>query len=65
MKWEYKTIKVRVSGLFGAKLHEAGLDAMMNELGEEGWELSAALNTTGMYGGTVDVVVIFKRQTGK
>jgi hypothetical protein len=61
MKWEYKTIKVETKGLMGGKLDNAQLDRTMNELGAQGWELSAAFDTDVAGGGTRDVVVIFKR----
>ena len=38
MKWEYKTIKLRAKGLLGGKTDEVQLDAMMNQLGGQGWE---------------------------
>lgn len=62
MKWEYKTIKLRATvGWFGgARTDEGQLDAMMNELGGQGWELAAAFDTNEAPG-TRDVVVIFKR----
>lgn len=61
MRWEYKTIKLKATGLMGGKTDELKLDAMMNELGGQGWELAAAFDTNEMYGDTRDVVVIFKR----
>ncbi|MBN1853603.1 MAG: DUF4177 domain-containing protein [Pirellulales bacterium] len=61
MKWEYKTVKLRAKGLMGGKVDESQLDAMMNDLGQEGWELTAAFDTNEAYGSTRDVVVIFKR----
>jgi len=61
MKWEYKTIKMAATGLMGGKIDEAKLDRIMNELGAQGWELAAALDTDVGGGGTRDVVVIFKR----
>jgi|WetSurMetagenome_2_1015567.scaffolds.fasta_scaffold2228090_1 hypothetical protein len=62
MKWEYKTIKLAATGFWmGGKIDEVKLDAMMNDLGSQGWELVAALDTNEAYGNTKDVVVIFKR----
>jgi len=62
MKWEYKTIKLEASGLMGGIIDEKKLDAIMNELGEQGWELSAAFDTNKQAGTTRDAVIIFKRQ---
>jgi len=61
MKWQYKTLKLRATGLLGGKIDESQLDAMMNELGSDGWELAAAFDTNELYGDTRDVVVLFKR----
>jgi hypothetical protein len=61
MKWEYKTIKLGAKGLLGGKVDEHQLDAEMNSLGRDGWELSAAFDTNQAYGQSRDVVVIFKR----
>ena len=61
MIWEYKTIKLAATGLVGGKINELQLDQIMNDLGQQGWELAAALDTSEAYGNTKDVVVIFKR----
>ena len=62
MKWEYKTIKLAATGQWaGGKIDEVKLDALMNDLGSQGWELAAALDTNVAGGNTRDVVVIFKR----
>lgn len=62
MKWEYKTIKLAATGFWiGGKIDEAKLDAMMNDLGSQGWELGAAFDANEAGGQTKDVVVIFKR----
>ncbi len=61
MKWEYKTIKLSMTGFIVGKLDESKLDDHMNQLGKKGWELVSALSTMGS-GSTQDVVAIFKRQ---
>ncbi len=61
MKWEYKVIKLATTGFAGGKLNEAQLEAFMNELGSQGWELVSTFDTNQAYGETRDVVVIFKR----
>jgi hypothetical protein len=61
MNWEYKTIKLATTGFSGGKLDEIKLESIMNSLGEQGWELAAALDTNQGAGSTLDVVVIFKR----
>ncbi len=62
MRWEYKTVKLATTGFMGGKLDELKLDALMNQLGAEGWELVSAFDTNSVcYGATRDVVAVFKR----
>ena len=61
MRWEYKTVKLATTGFLGGKLDELKLDALMNQLGAEGWELVSAFDTAVCYGATRDVVAVFKR----
>ena len=61
MRWEYKTIKLAAKGFLGGKFNEGELDAFMNDLGADGWELVTAFDTNKSYGETRDVVAIFKR----
>ncbi len=60
MKWEYKTLKLSISGMVTYKLDETQLDEDMTALGEQGWELVSALSPVGG-GSTRDIVAIFKR----
>lgn len=62
-KWEYKTIKLGTTGWFaGGNLDEVKLDTYMNELGQQGWELTSAFDTNQTYGASKDVIAIFKRK---
>lgn len=54
MKWEYKAIKLATTGFTGGKVDEAQLEAFMNELGSQGWELVSAFDTNQAYGETRD-----------
>lgn len=40
-RWEYKIVDLSGGGLFGGS--DAPTEAELNDLGEEGWELAAAL----------------------
>jgi hypothetical protein len=62
MKWEYKTLKLGTHGFLGGKFDERQLEQMMNTLGEDGWELASAFDTSKSYGETRDVIVMFKRE---
>ncbi|UCG56426.1 MAG: DUF4177 domain-containing protein [Phycisphaerales bacterium] len=61
MGWEYKTIKLATSGFLGGKFDEQKLDSLMNDLGQQGWELVTGFDTNKSYGETRDVVLVFKR----
>jgi len=37
--WEYRTIKVETKGVMGGILDTSSFDALLNQLGSDGWEL--------------------------
>lgn len=61
--WEYKTVKINPGGITGGKVDEGDIDAMLNGLGAEGWELTSAFDTNVTHGATRHVVLIMKRLT--
>jgi hypothetical protein len=61
MEWEYKVITFRTEGFMGGKVDVSQLESLMNSLGRDEWELTAAFDTNEGYGRTRDVVVLFKR----
>jgi hypothetical protein len=61
MKWEYRQLRIATGGFLGGKYDEATLDAAMNRLGREGWELVVAFDTNQSGGQTRDIVLLFKR----
>ena len=65
-KWEYKTVKLEFSEgtwLAGAKIDEAKVNSMLNELGSEGWELIVGFDNNFLGGQTRDSFMVFKRQS--
>jgi len=62
MEWEYKVITLGTSGFFGGKIDVAQLEALMNNLGSDSWELASAFGTNEGYGRSRDIVLLFKRQ---
>ncbi|MBN1593065.1 MAG: DUF4177 domain-containing protein [Candidatus Coatesbacteria bacterium] len=62
MKWEYKTIQMGAGGLIGGRISTDKLEALMNSLGSEGWELVTSFATSFGAGMTRDAVLIFKRK---
>jgi hypothetical protein len=62
--WEYKTVELAAEMTFlGGKVDPAKLDALLNDLGRQGWELVSAFDTNWGYGATRFVLAIFKRPT--
>ncbi len=61
-KWEYKTVKFDAKGLLGGVADVQALDAALNELGMQGWELVSVFDTNMMIHGTTrEVVATLKR----
>lgn len=65
MRWEYKTVKLATTGFVGGKFDEAKFDAMLNELGRDGWELVSGFDTNQSDGATRVVVAVLKRPMGQ
>ena len=65
MKWEYKTIAFELSGgqwTVGGKPDTAAIDASLNKMGAEGWELLSVMDTNQGGGATRFMVYTFKRE---
>jgi hypothetical protein len=64
MPWEYKVIQLSspVSDYSAKKAEEAlsGLETLLNQAGEDGWELVNTFDTSAL-GYTKSVVAVFKR----
>ena len=61
MKWEYKILDL--GNVLRSKVADSKVDLLMNELGDDEWELVTTF-TTGMGAGfTRGVVAVFKRPT--
>ena len=61
MKWEYKTLRLSISGFLEPNVDTAEIDSALSKLGRDGWELVSALDTNAGYGASVHLVAIFKR----
>lgn len=67
MKYEYKTYSPKLVGLVNKKIDPNEVEAELNALGEQGWELINVVATTGnmgvSWGGTTSgIIYYFKRQ---
>jgi hypothetical protein len=62
MRWEYKTAKVEAKGWFaGGKLDALEFDQVLNEMGDQGWELVSVLSVTQTHGSSREIAAVFKR----
>ena len=61
-QWEYTTIKMDTTGFLGGLVDLQALEASMNELGSQGWELVCAFDTNQSQGASREVIAIFKRR---
>ena len=59
--WEYRTIKVGTKGMWGGILDTSSFDALLNQLGSEGWELVTAFGTNLHNGASREAIAVFKR----
>jgi hypothetical protein len=61
MRWEYRTIKMKIAGWFGSNVDVQELADALNELGREGWELVSTLDLDTGHGHSSELVAVFKR----
>jgi hypothetical protein len=66
MKWEYTTLKLDPfrRGFLGSseyEFNEAKLDRMMNNLGNDSWELVSSFSTNKTFDETIEKIYVFKR----
>lgn len=62
-RFEYHIFKLEATGWFsGGKVDTTVIDEHINGLGNEGWELASAFDTSKYQGETRDVIMIFKRE---
>lgn len=61
-RFEYKTLFTDAKGMLGGKVDKYGLQAELNELGAQGWELVSSVPSAQSYGSTRWIISIFKRK---
>ena len=60
-KFEYKTLKIEPKGFWGTKLDADEIDKILNELGQQGWEL-VSMQDLSVSGSSWTFHYTFKRQ---
>lgn len=61
MTWQYLTLRMKASGLFGVKLDADSMNEKLNSLGREGWELTSGFDLNKHHGISGEIVLILKR----
>lgn len=59
-KFEYKVVKVDAKGFWSSTVTPTDMEVLLNQLGQDGWDLITAFNTS-IYESKVGNVMIFKR----
>jgi Domain of unknown function (DUF4177) len=63
-KFEYKTIKTEHEGFWNPKLNFESIEAKLNSLGSEGWELVSCIESNMHQGLSNEVYFFMKREIG-
>lgn len=61
-KFEYQTVTIRPTGTWSSKFDTVEIDHILNEMGQEGWELVSMEDKNFGYGSTECFYYTFKRE---
>jgi hypothetical protein len=61
IRWEYKSIEFNTSGWLSLNYDPSTVDAKLNQLGKDGWELVSTTGLNEHYGRTIRLVVFLRR----
>lgn len=61
-KFEYKTIEVKPKGTWSSKFDIVEIDKILNDMGNQGWELVSMEDRNVGYGSTGCFYYTFKRE---
>lgn len=61
MRWQYRVIKIGIGGFVGHQTSMEKLEAVLDQLGQEGWELVDVEDTSVQRGVSDDLLFFFKR----
>lgn len=63
-KFEYKTVLYETSGFWSGGIVDAHeFNNLLDNLGQQGWELTSTTSSNQAYGSTRSIVCIFKRES--
>jgi hypothetical protein len=61
MRWQYRVIKISIGGFVGPHTSMEKLEAVLDQLGQDGWELVNVEDTSVQRGVSDDLLLFFKR----
>lgn len=61
-KFEYRLLEVPTGGFWGGAVDGQDLVDKLNELGEEGWELTSSFTTAMWEGQSHGAIIVLKRE---
>lgn len=61
-KFEYKVVTYDTKGFLGGSVEVQQIEAQLNLIGNDGWELVSCTSTNQSYGASKSIVCIFKRR---
>ena len=61
MRWQYKVVKISIGGFLGPQTSMEKLEAVLDQLGQDGWELVDVEDTSAERGVSDDLLLFFKR----
>jgi hypothetical protein len=62
-KYEYKVLKTTEDGFWDPKVDVNSLEAGLNKMGSDGWELTSVVDTNAYQGKTKEIIMFFKRES--
>lgn len=61
-KYEYRTKLIDAKGMWGGKVSVSDFNQMLNESGQDGWELVSMTDSNQGGGSTRWIICVFKRE---
>jgi hypothetical protein len=61
MRWQYRILKIGIGGFLGPQTDMDKLEGVLDQLGQEGWELVSVEDTSMQRGVSDDLLLFFKR----
>jgi len=60
-KWKHKMVKIPTKGVFGGKVDDERINALLDRMSNEGWEMVSVVDTSQSYGASKYLLLFFKK----